>query len=122
MILASSSSGLPSSQFVTDCKKNPGRVLIGHPFNPPHLVPLVEVVPHPETSESAIATAISFYKGLKKEPVLVKKETPGFIANRLQATVCQEAYSLVSRGIISAEDLGRSFSFFFRPSTVVLKT
>lgn len=106
MILASSSSGLPSSQFVTDCKKNPSRVLIGHPFNPPHLVPLVEVVPHPETSQSAIETAINFYKGLNKEPVLVKKETPGFIANRLQAAVCQEAYSLVSRGVISAEDLG----------------
>lgn len=109
MVLASSSSGLPSSQFVTDCKKNPGRVLIGHPFNPPHLVPLVEIVPHPETTESAIATAMGFYEGLKKEPVLVKKETPGFIANRLQAAVCQEAYSLVSRGIISAEDLGKSF-------------
>lgn len=52
---------------------------------------------------------MGFYEGLKKEPVLVKKETPGFIANRLQAAVCQEAYSLVSRGIISAEDLGKSF-------------
>ena len=112
VILASSSSGLPSSQFVTDCKKNPGRVLIGHPFNPPHLVPLVEVVPHPETSQSAIEKAINFYKGLNKEPVLVKQETPGFIANRLQAAVCQEAYSLVSRGIISAEDLGKFLSHF----------
>lgn len=107
VIIASSSSGLPSSQFVTDCKKNPGRILIGHPFNPPHLIPLVEVVPHLETSPSAISTAMDFYQVLDKVPVLVKKEMPGFIANRLQAAVCNEAYSLVSRGIISAEDLGK---------------
>lgn len=98
---------MPSSQFVTDCKKNPGRILIGHPFNPPHLIPLVEVVPHLETSPSAISTAMDFYQVLDKVPVLVKKEMPGFIANRLQAAVCNEAYSLVSRGIISAEDLGK---------------
>ncbi|BDD57822.1 hypothetical protein MAP00_003152 [Monascus purpureus] len=105
-IIASSSSGIPSSQFVTECKHNPARILIGHPFNPPHLVPLVEVVPHPGTAELYTKQAVEFYRWLGKSPILVKQETPGFIANRLQAAVMSEAYSLVNRGIVSAEDLG----------------
>ncbi|KAJ5782616.1 Dehydrogenase multihelical [Penicillium paradoxum] len=110
VIIASSSSGLPSSDFITDCKRNPARVLIGHPFNPPHLVPLVEVVPHPGTGEEYVTAAFQFYSSLGKDPVLVKRETPGFIANRLQAAVCAEAYSLISRGIISAEDLDKTMT------------
>ncbi|KAB8218945.1 hypothetical protein BDV33DRAFT_231944 [Aspergillus novoparasiticus] len=104
-LLLSSSSGIPSSQFVTDCKYNPGRVMIGHPFNPPHMVPLVEVVPHPGAKEPYITAAVEFYLSLGKKPILVKKETPGFIANRLQMALNNEAYSLVSRGIISAAEL-----------------
>ncbi|KAL4929866.1 uncharacterized protein BDV17DRAFT_290222 [Aspergillus undulatus] len=110
VVIASSSSGLPSSTFITKCTKNPARILIGHPFNPPHLVPLVEVVPHLGTGEEYIATAYNFYKSLGKDPVVVKQETPGFIANRLQAAVCAEAYSLISRGVISAEDLDRTMT------------
>ncbi|KAL4966331.1 3-hydroxyacyl-CoA dehydrogenase [Aspergillus stella-maris] len=110
VVIASSSSGLPSSTFITECTNNPSRILIGHPFNPPHLVPLVEVVPHPNTAEQSTSTAMTFYKTLGKDPVLVKQETPGFIANRLQAAVCAEAYSLVSRGIVSAEDLDRTMT------------
>lgn len=91
---------------MTECKKNPARILIGHPFNPPHLVPLVEVVPHPGADDQYVAAACEFYRSLDKDPVVVKKETPGFIANRLQAAVCAEAYSLISRGVVSAEDLG----------------
>lgn len=108
-LLLSSSSGVPSSEFVTSCKNNPGRIMIGHPFNPPHLVPLVEVVPHPGTDEIYTNRAIEFYRSLGKKPVLIKKETPGFIANRLQAALYHEAYSLVARGIVSAKDLGSSF-------------
>ena len=77
-----------------------------HPFNPPHLMPLVEIVPHPGTDQGAVTRATSFYKQLDKTPVLVKQEIPGFAANRLQAAFCGEAYSLVNRGILSAEDLG----------------
>ena len=106
VLIASSSSGLPASQFTTECTNNPSRILIGHPFNPPHLVPLVEVVPHPGTSQEYVTAAYQFYQSLNKDPVVVKQETPGFIANRLQAAVCAEAYSLISRGIVSAEDLG----------------
>ncbi|RAL15899.1 uncharacterized protein BO97DRAFT_403116 [Aspergillus homomorphus CBS 101889] len=108
VLIASSSSGLPSSQFITECTNNPGRILIGHPFNPPHLVPLVEVVPHPGTSKEYVTAAYEFYQSLDKDPVVVKQETPGFIANRLQAAICAEAYSLVSRGIVSAEDLDKT--------------
>ena len=84
-----------------------GRVLIGHPFNPPHLMPLVEVVPHPGTEESAVSVALDFYKAVGKRPILVKRETPGFAANRLQAALNYEAYSLVANGILSASDVGK---------------
>ncbi|KXT17596.1 hypothetical protein AC579_10138 [Pseudocercospora musae] len=110
VIIASSSSGIPSSKFIGECKVAPERVLIGHPFNPPHLIPLVEVVPHPDTSQDAVERAIEFYKSLGKAPVLIKKETPGFLANRLQAAVLTEAYSLVSRGIASPKDVDTAMS------------
>ncbi|KAB8221024.1 hypothetical protein BDV33DRAFT_230669 [Aspergillus novoparasiticus] len=102
VVIASSSSGIPSSQFIIECK-NPERVLIGHPFNPPHLMPLVEVVPHAGTNATSVKTAMEFYKSLGKSPVHIRQETPGFVANRLQAALMNEAYSLVQRGIISAE-------------------
>lgn len=105
VVIASSSSGLPSSQFLADCKKNPNRVLIGHPFNPPHIVPLVEVVPHPQTQRDVIDTALAFYRRLGKHPIEVTAESPGFVANRLQAAINNEAYSLISRRIVSARDL-----------------
>ncbi|KAK7756487.1 hypothetical protein SLS62_001321 [Diatrype stigma] len=105
VILASSSSGLPSSQFIGSCANAPDRILIGHPFNPPHLIPLVEVVPHSGTSESAVEKALDFYRSLGKSPILVKQELPGFVANRLQAVLNAEAMALVNRGIVSAEDV-----------------
>ncbi|EGP91169.1 unnamed protein product [Zymoseptoria tritici ST99CH_3D1] len=104
VVIASSSSGIPSSQFIDQCQ-HPERVLIGHPFNPPHLMPLVEIVPHPKTSQTAIETARTFYASIARRPIVVKQEIPGFVANRLQAALLNEAYSLVSRGILSAEDL-----------------
>jgi 3-hydroxyacyl-CoA dehydrogenase len=104
-VIASSSSGIPSSKFVGECK-NPERVLIGHPFNPPHLMPLVEVVPHPGTSDATITTALEFYISLGRQAIHIKQEVPGFVANRLQVALCNEAYSLVARGIVSAQELG----------------
>lgn len=68
----------------------------------------MEVVPHPKTGDEYVTSACEFYRSLGKDPIVVKKETPGFIANRLQAAVCAEAFSLISRGIISVEDLGKS--------------
>lgn len=109
VVIASSSSGIPSSQFISQCT-HPDRILIGHPFNPPHLMPLVEVVPHARTSKTAIEEARSFYESIGRRPIVVNQETPGFVANRLQAALVNEAYSLVSRGILSAEDLGMTIS------------
>jgi len=105
VVIASSSSGLPSSEFIQQCQRDPSRILIGHPFNPPHLIPLVEVVPHPGTSEQCISAAMQFYQSLGKRPILLHHEVPGFVSNRLQAAINNEAYSLISRGIVSAEDL-----------------
>ncbi|KAK4048329.1 hypothetical protein OIV83_004851 [Microbotryomycetes sp. JL201] len=105
VVLASSSSGLPASSFVSQCSRSPERILIGHPFNPPHLIPLVEVVPHAGTSQDTVTRAVTFYEDLDKKPVVICSETPGFVANRLQAALVHEAYSLVSRGIVSAKDI-----------------
>lgn len=107
VVLASSSSGLPSSQYAGS-QDGATRTLVGHPFNPPHLIPLVEVVPNSRTSSKAVDAAMHFYRSLDRSPVLVKGESPGFITNRLQAALVHEAYSLVSRGLISASDLGES--------------
>ncbi|KAF2754551.1 hypothetical protein EJ05DRAFT_520679 [Pseudovirgaria hyperparasitica] len=104
-VIASSSSGIPSSQFIDQCHRAPERVLIGHPFNPPHLMPLVEVVPHTGTTKDASNTALEFYRSLGKSPILIHQETPGFVANRLQAAVIREAKSLVFRGVVSARDV-----------------
>jgi 3-hydroxyacyl-CoA dehydrogenase len=105
--IASSSSGLAASAFIAQCKHDPSRILIGHPFNPPHIVPLVEVVPHCKTDGKILNRAVQFYEELGKVPVVIKRELPGFVANRLQAAINSEAFSLVKRGVISAEDLDK---------------
>lgn len=76
-------------------------------------MPLVEVVPHPDTDNSSIEVASEFYRSLGRKPVLIRQEIPGFAANRLQAALCNEAYSLVSRGIVTAADLGKSAMFLY---------
>ena len=92
VVLASSSSGLLPSVIARGAPKHPERVLIGHPFNPPHLIPLVEVVPGERTSDDAVETAMAFYAAVGKRPIRVRQEVPGHIANRLQAALWQEAY------------------------------
>lgn len=72
-------------------------------------MPLVEVVPHPGTSDAAISTALHFYNSVGRKAIHIKQEAPGFVANRLQAALCNEAYSLVARGIVSAQELGKEF-------------
>lgn len=105
VVIASSSSGLPSSAFIGRCQHDPSRILVGHPFNQPHLIPLVEVVPHPGTSQATVNTTLEFYRSLGKKPIHLHQEIPGFVAIRLQAAINNEAYSLVSRGVVSAADL-----------------
>ena len=69
-------------------------------------MPLVEIVPHPGTQSKYTDQAFRFYQAMGKMPIIVKREIPGFVANRLQAAICNEAYSLVQRGVVSAEELG----------------
>jgi len=105
VIIASSSSGLTMSEIQSDCRLQPERCVIGHPFNPPHLVPLVEIVGGAKTSEATIERAAEFYTGLGKQAVRLRKEVPGHVANRLQAALAREVYYLVAEGVVSAADV-----------------
>jgi 3-hydroxyacyl-CoA dehydrogenase len=110
VVIASSSSGLLPSVIARGAPKHPERVLVGHPFNPPHLIPLVEVVPGEKTSDEAVEQAIAFYTSVGKRPIRVRQEVPGHIANRLQAALWQEAYSLVERGVATVADIDTAIS------------
>jgi carnitine 3-dehydrogenase len=105
VVLASSSSGMLPSVIARGCPQHPERVVIGHPFNPPHLIPLVEVVPGEKTSEQAVEAALAFYTAVGKKPIRLRQELPGHVANRLQAALWQEAYSLVDRGVATVADI-----------------
>src|SRR2546427_6384236 len=104
-VIASSSSGLTMSEIQSACDLHPERCVIGHPFNPPHLVPLVEIVGGAKTSEATIERAAEFYAGLGKQAVRLRKEVPGHVANRLQAALAREVYYLVAEGVVSAADV-----------------
>jgi 3-hydroxyacyl-CoA dehydrogenase len=102
-LLASSSSGITPSVIQSQCK-HPERVVIGHPFNPPHVIPLVEVVGGSKTSPDAIQQAINFYASIGKRPIHLKKELPGHVANRFQAALYREMLYVIEQGVLSVED------------------
>jgi carnitine 3-dehydrogenase len=110
VVIATSSSGILISEVQTACVHHPDRVLVGHPFNPPHLIPLVEVVGGQATSEDAIATAMEFYAAVGKRPIHLKKEVKGHVANRLQAALWREAFSLVHEGVATVADIDTAIS------------
>lgn len=103
-ILASSSSGLAISGVQSGCA-HPQRVVLGHPFNPPHLIPLVEVIGGERTSADTIERTMAFYAAIGKRPIHVKREVKGHIANRLQAALWREAFHLVEQGVASVADI-----------------
>lgn len=103
-IIASSSSGLKVTEIQNDCL-HPERIILGHPFNPPHLLPLVEIIGGEKTEQSFIEDAFEFYQQLGKKPILIRKEVKGHVANRLQSAIWREAFYLVSQGVCSAEDI-----------------
>jgi 3-hydroxyacyl-CoA dehydrogenase len=105
VIIASSSSGLTMSEIQAACEMHPERCVIGHPFNPPHLIPLVEIVGGIKTSEETIQRAAEFYTSIGQRTVRVNKEMPGHVANRLQAALAREVYYLVAEGVVSAADV-----------------
>lgn len=110
VVLASSSSGMLPSVIAKGCPHHPERLVIGHPFHPPHVIPLVEVVPGELTSDAAVEAALAFYGSVGKKPIRLRRELPGHIANRLQAALWQEAYSLVDRGVASVADIDTAIS------------
>ncbi|MCX2729770.1 3-hydroxyacyl-CoA dehydrogenase NAD-binding domain-containing protein [Saccharopolyspora sp. NFXS83] len=105
-VLASSSSGIVASDIAEDLPDEAAaRLLIAHPFNPPHVVPLVEVVPGARTAEPVVTGAFDFYREIGKTPVRLRKEVDGFVANRLQSAIMREAISLVLDGVVSVPEL-----------------
>jgi 3-hydroxyacyl-CoA dehydrogenase len=107
VIIASSSSGLLMTE-IQKVTRYPKRCLVAHPFNPPHLIPLVELVPGEKTDDNTISKMKSFFEGLGKIPVVLKKEAPGHIANRLAAALWREATDIVLKGIASVEDVDKA--------------
>ena len=107
-ILASSSSGLLMTE-IQKVTKRPERCVLVHPALPVHLIPVVEIVGGDQTSHETVMAAYDLMKELGKTPVLLKREVPGYIINRLQAALLREAISLVDKGIASAEDVDRAF-------------
>lgn len=104
VVLATSSSGLTPSAIQAACRF-PSRVVLGHPFNPPHLVPLVEVLGGERTDEGAVAAAMAFYARIGKRPIRLRRELTGHIANRLQAALWREAFHLVGSGAATVADI-----------------
>jgi 3-hydroxybutyryl-CoA dehydrogenase len=103
-VVASSASGLTLSEMQGGWK-DPGPLVLGHPFNPPHLIPLVEVMGNARTRPDAVGTAERFYAEVGKVTIRVNKEVPGHVANRLQAALWREAIHLVGEGVASVEDV-----------------
>lgn len=104
VIIASSSSGIPVSDFQT-AATNPARIVLGHPFNPPHVVPLVEVVGGKLTSAENVTRAVKFYAQIGKKPIRMNKEMKGHIANRIQAAVFREVLYLLDQDAASLADI-----------------
>jgi 3-hydroxyacyl-CoA dehydrogenase len=109
-LIASSSSGITPSVIQSKCKR-PERILVGHPFNPPHIIPLVEVVGGTKTSPDAVEQALAFYAAIGKKPVHLKKELAGHVANRLQAALYREVMYLIQHDVLSVEDADVAVSY-----------
>ena len=109
-IYATSTSALLVSD-IAKYAKHPERCIGGHPYNPPHLIPLVEISTCEVTDKEIVEKACDFYRSLGKEPVVLKKESMGFIANRLQAALNRELVDMVMRGVCSVEDVDKALTF-----------
>ena len=108
-IIASSASGLTLSELQAGWR-DPGRLVLGHPFNPPHLIPLVEVMGNQRTDPDVVDRARAFYESVGKVTIEVRREVPGHVANRLQAALWREAIHLVNEGVASVADVDKAVS------------
>ena len=106
-VVATSASGLTLSEM-QEGWKDPGRFVLGHPFNPPHLIPLVEIMGNERTADGVVEAAERFYEAVGKVTIRVNREVPGHVANRLQAAVWREAIHLVKSGVASVEDVDKA--------------
>ena len=106
-IISSSSSGLLPSKIFSK-SSNPARGIIGHPFNPVYLLPLVEIVPGKKTDKKYLKIAKKFYQSISMNPIIVKKELPGYLSDRLQEALWREALHIVNEGYATTEDLDRA--------------
>jgi 3-hydroxyacyl-CoA dehydrogenase len=109
-LIASSSSGITASVMQSQCK-HPERVVVGHPFNPPHIIPLVEIVGGAKTSPEAVERAIAFYASIGKKPIHLHKEMPGHVGNRLQVALYKEVMYLIQQGVLSVSDADDAVSY-----------
>ncbi|MDE0306805.1 MAG: 3-hydroxyacyl-CoA dehydrogenase NAD-binding domain-containing protein [Albidovulum sp.] len=109
-VVATSSSGLTLTELQRGWR-DPSRLVLGHPFNPPHLIPLVEVMGNDRTSASSVELAQKFYESVGKVTIRLRKEVPGHVANRLQAAVWREAIHLAKEGVASVEDIDKAVAF-----------
>lgn len=109
-VIASSTSGFGASQL-QERMANPARLVIGHPFNPPHLIPLVEIVGGRATDPAAVTWALEFYRAIGKRPIHIRKEIPAHLANRLQVALWREAVHLVASGVASVEDVDAAIAY-----------
>ena len=110
VVIASSTSGLLMTELQKG-RRRPGRFVVGHPFNPPHLIPLVEVIGGRETAEETIAWCLDFYRAVGKHPIRLSREVPGHLANRLQAALWREAVHAVATGLASVEDVDAAIAY-----------
>jgi carnitine 3-dehydrogenase len=104
VVVASSTSGFPMGDMGT-AAADPSRLVVGHPFNPPYLIPLVEVVGGPGTDPAAVARAAAFYRGIGKTVIEMEREVPGFVANRLQEALWREALHMVANGDATVDQI-----------------
>lgn len=104
VVIASSTSGLPITDIQARCP-SPDRTVVGHPFNPPYLLPLVEIIGGERTDPEAVTWARDFYEAAGKAPLVMKKEVPGFVATRLQEALWREALHMVANGEATPEDI-----------------
>ena len=107
VIISSSSSGLLPSRIYSKCK-NPSRTIIAHPFNPVYMLPGVEIVPGKRTKKNFLKKAYKFYKSVSMNPIMIKKELPGYLSDRLQEALWREALHIVNEGYASTKDLDRA--------------
>lgn len=118
-LIISSTGGIPPTELQQGCK-NPARFVVVHPFNPSHLIPLVEVVDGKETAPEVVVWAMDFVRYLQKEPVHVKLETSGHLTNRLQFALVKEAVACLVEGVASAADIDRAVRYGLAPRWMLM--